>query len=73
VPGKLNVFLRILAIVPILGLLGAPVSLAQSASSILSGSVKSSDGKPLEGVGVSARAGGEKRKLERSEKKLISK
>jgi hypothetical protein len=58
-PRMIAVLLIIVAIAPVLLLLRAQSSLAQSASSILSGSVKSSDGKPLEGVGVSARANGE--------------
>lgn len=56
---KIAVLLTIVAIGASLFLLRAKSSHAQAASSILSGSVKSSDGKPLEGVGVSARADGE--------------
>ncbi len=60
-PRKLAIVFVVFAVVPFVLFFHAQNISSQSASpsGVLSGSVRSSDGKPLEGVGVSARAKGE--------------
>jgi len=61
VPSRRVLYLIVSAFVSLAFLVSAKSGVSQSASAAgaLSGTVKSSDGKPLEGVGVSARSSGE--------------